>query len=214
MLPHDLPPWQTVGPQPQRGGRAEVFEAITQARRMRLRALTGRAPQPTAAILDGRTRPSRLARGARAGYDGAKRRAGSTVHGAVDRLGHLLALTGTPANEQARAQGPALAAAVQAAPDERGAVALVAQGYPGPDAAEAAAAPGLRLSVVKLPGAQQGFVLLPRRWVGARSLAWAARCRRLARAYARLAAPLRGLQLRAFTILMLRRFVTLMAEYA
>lgn len=34
-------------------------------------------------------------------YDGYKRRKGSKVHMAVDTLGHLIALTVTPADEQA-----------------------------------------------------------------------------------------------------------------
>jgi transposase len=58
--------------------------------------------------------------------------------------------------------------------------------------AQDAAAHGLHLAVVKLPEAKQGVVLLPRRWVVERSLAWAARFRRLARDYERLPAPLAG----------------------
>jgi hypothetical protein len=45
---------------------------------------------------------------------------------------------------------------------------------------------------VKYPEAKRGFVLLPRRWVVERSFAWAARFRRLARDYERLAATLAG----------------------
>ena len=57
----------------------------------------------------------------------------------------------------------------------------------------------------------QGFVLLPRRWVVERSFAWAARFRRLARDYERLPETLAGLHFLAFAILMLRRFVEVMA---
>ena len=52
-------------------------------------------------------------RGARAGYDGAKRRKGSKTHFAVDTLGHLLALHVTPADEQDRAPIPPEADEVQ-----------------------------------------------------------------------------------------------------
>jgi hypothetical protein len=48
-------------------------------------------------MIDSRTLQSTPESGARAGYDGAKRRKGSKVHIAVDTLGHLLALTVTPA---------------------------------------------------------------------------------------------------------------------
>jgi transposase len=72
----------------------------------------------------------------------------------------------------------------------------------------------MRLEVVKLPEAKKGFVLLPRRWVGERSHAWAARFRRLARDYERLAETLAGLHFVAFTILMLKRFVALLLQNA
>jgi len=45
------------------------------------------------------------------------------------------------------------------------ALAFVEQGYPGAHAAQAAEAPHRHLEVVKLPEAQKGFVLLPKRWV-------------------------------------------------
>ena len=183
MLPHDLPPWYTVYQQTRRWLQAGVFEAIVHDLRRLLRLAAGRDPEPTAAILDGRTLQSSPESGARAGYDGHKKRKGSKVHLAVDTLGHLLALLVTAANEQERAQVGALAAAVQDATGETVEVAFVDQGYTGEEPAEAAAGHGIRLEVVKLPEAKRGFVLLPCRWVVARSFAWAARCRRLARYY-------------------------------
>jgi transposase len=62
--------------------------------------------------------------------------------------------------------------------------------------------------VVKLPEAKRGFVLLPRRWVVERSFAWAARSRRLARDYERLAATLAGLHFVALVCVMLRRLAS------
>jgi transposase len=103
--------------------------------------------------------------GARAGYDGAKRKKGSKVHVAVDTLGHLLALHVTPANEQDRAQVEELARQVQQATGHNVQVAYVDAGYTGEAAEEAAEGEGIRLEVVKLPDAKRGFVLLPRRWV-------------------------------------------------
>jgi transposase len=172
------------------------------------------APEPRAAILDGRTLQSSPESGGRAGYDGAKRRKGSEVHLAVDTLGHLLALLVTPANEQERAQVGELAARVQAATGESVEVAFVDQGYTGEQPAEAAAAHGIRLEVVKLPEARRGFVLLPRRWVVERSNAWLARFRRLARDYERLPETLAGLHFLAFAILLPSRFITLMTQSA
>lgn len=214
FMPNDLPPWHTVYQQTQRWIKAGVFEDLVRDLRLLLRELAGRSPQPSAAIFDGRTLQSSPESGARAGYDGHKRRKGSKVHLAVDTLGQLLAVTVTPANAQERAQVADLAAKVQEATGDSVEVAFVDQGYTGDEAAAAAAQHGMRLEVVKLPAAKRGFVLLPRRWVVERSFAWMARFRRLARDYERLTTTLAGLHFVAFAILMATRFVAFMAESA
>jgi transposase len=114
-----------------------------------------------------------------------------------------LALKVTAANEQERAQVADLVEEVQQATGENVEVAFVDQGYTGKEPAEQAAKRGIRLIVVKLEEAKKGFVLLPRRWVVARSFAWAARFRRLAKDYERLPSSLAGLHWLAFLILML-----------
>ncbi len=210
MLPHDLPPWPAVYQQMRRWMAANCFEAIVADLRVLLRRAADRQEQPSAAILDSRTLQSTPESGARAGYDGHKRRNGSKVHAAVDTLGHLLALVVTPANAQDRAQVEELATALQEATGETVELAYVDQGYTGDAPAAAAAAHGIQLVVVKLPQAKRGFVLLPRRWVVERDFAWAARFRRLARDYERLAATLAALHFLAFACLMLHRFTLLM----
>jgi hypothetical protein len=65
-----------------------------------LRVAAGRAPQPTAVIVDSRTVQSTLTSGARAGYDGRSGVKGSKVYALVDAFGHLLALRVAAANEQ------------------------------------------------------------------------------------------------------------------
>ena len=211
-MPHDLPPWAAVYQQTRRWLAAGVFEAIVADLRELLRVAHGRAPQPTAAIFDSRTVQSTPESGGRAGYDGYKRRKGSKVHLAVDTLGHLLALRVTPADRQDRAQVAELAAAVQDATGQSVEVAFVDQGYTGaaPAPAADAAAHGIRLEVVRLPGAKRGFVLLPRRWVVERGFAWAARFRRLARDYERLDATLAGLHYVAFATLTLHAVLPLL----
>jgi transposase len=207
MMPNDLPPWEMVYQQTQRWLKAGVFEAIVQDVRALLRLAEGRAEQPTAAVFDSRTLQSSAESGARAGYDGAKRRKGSKTHIAVDTLGHLLALLVTAADEQDRAQVGQLAEQVQQATGETVEVAFVDQGYSGDDAAQQAAEHGIRLEVVKLPSTKHGFVLLPRRWLVERSFAWLARFRRLARDYERLPSTLAGLHFLAFALLLLSRFI-------
>ena len=97
-MPNDFPPWAAVYQQSQRWMAAECFEALAQDLRALLRLASGRAEEPTAAIIDSRTLRSTPESGTRAGYDGAKRKRGSKVHMAVDTLGHLLALHVTPAD--------------------------------------------------------------------------------------------------------------------
>jgi transposase len=209
MMPNDLPPWHTVYQQTRRWLKAGVFETLVRDLRMLLREIKDRNPQPSAAILDGRTLQSTPESGSRAGYDGHKRRKGSKVHMAVDTLGHLLALLVTPANEQERAQVAELAAAVQEATGDSVELAFVDQGYTGEQPAAAAEEHGIQLEVVKLPTAKRGFVLLPRRWVVERSFGWMSRFRRLVRDYERLSETLIGMHFIAFAILMARRFIAL-----
>lgn len=204
LMPTNMPPWKIVHEQAQRWIAAGVFEAMAHDLRVILRVvLEDRPGQPTAAILDSRTVQSTPESGARAGYDGYKRRKGSKVHIAVDTLGCLLALKVTAANEQDRAQVADLAQQLRAVSKENVEMAFVDQGYTGADAAEAAAQHGIRLQVVKHHEAKRGFVLLPRRWVVERSFAWAARFRRLARDYERLASTFAGLHWLAFASLLL-----------
>jgi transposase len=214
MMPNDLPPWYTVYQQTQRWLNAGVFEDLVRDLRMLLRELAGRPPQPRAAILDGRTLQSSPESGARAGYDGHKRRKGSKVHLAVDTLGQLLAGVVTPANEQERAQVDTLATKIQQATGDAVEIAFVDQDYTGDQPAAAAEKHGMRLEVGKLPTAKRGCVLLPRRWVVERSCAWMARFRRLARDYERLEETLAGLHFIAFAMLMAHRFVTSMPQNA
>jgi transposase len=190
-MPHDLPPWPAVYQQTRRWLAAGCFEAMIHDLRAVLRLAAGRAPTPTAAILDSQTLQSTPESGAHGGYDGAKRKRGSKVHTAVDTLGDLLAL----------------AAAVQEATGETVELAYADQGYTGEQPATDAAAHGIHLVVVKHPTGRRGFVLLPKRWIAERSFAWKTRFRRLVRDYERDLTVLAGLHLVAFTCLELARAV-------
>lgn len=211
MLPNDLPPWPVVYQQAQRWLDAGCLEAIVYDLRVMLRLAAGRKAQPSAAIFDARVMQSTPESGARAGYDGHKRKKGSKIHMAVDTLGHLLAMHVTPANEQERAQVEELAQAVQEVTGDNVELGFVDQGYTGEEAAKAAQEQGITLQVAKLPEAKHGFVLLPRRWVVERSFAWMARFRRLARDYERLTTSLVGMHYVAFVCLLLHRAIPLLA---
>jgi len=204
LMPTNMPPWWVVQQQTQRWLRAGCFEAMAHDLRLLLRVIDQRDGAPSAVIMDSRTMQSTPESGARAGFDGHKKRKGSKVHVAVDTLGHLLALKVTPANEQERAQVAELSKAVQEATGENVQVAFADQGYTGEQPAADAERHGIYLEVIKHHEAKRGFILLPRRWVVERSFAWASRFRRLARDYERLATTMAGYHWLAFVILMLK----------
>ncbi len=211
FMPHEFQPWHAVCEQTRRRLAADVFTAIIADLRELIRLASDRPARPTAAILDSRTLTSTPKSGHRAGWDGYKRRKGSKVRLAVDTLGHLLALRVTPANAGDRSQVGELTAAVQEATGASVEVGYVDAEYVGVGPRAAAAANGIDLLVVKLPGAKRGFMLLPRRWVVERDFAWASRFRRLARDQERLADVLAGFHLTAFVLLMLRQAEPAMA---
>jgi transposase len=205
QMPHDFPDWTVVYQQARRWFDAGVFEEVAHDLRVILRLVNDRNEQPSAAILDGRTLQSTPESGARAGYDGAKKKNGSKVHIAVDTMGHLLTLKVTAANEQERAQVADLAKRLQEVTGGTVELAFVDQGYTGESAAEQASGHGIKLEVVKHTEAKKGFVLLPRRWVVERTFGWLGRFRRLTRDYERLTITLAGWHWLASIVIMLKQ---------
>ena len=116
----------------------------------------------------------------------------------------------TPANEQERAQEQTLCEAVQQATGHTVKLAWADQGYTGEQSHTDAASQGIELTVVKLPEAKKGSVLLPRRWVVERSFGWLARFRRLSRDYERLPHVLASLHFLVFVMLMLPKAASLL----
>jgi len=206
MLPTNFPPWAAVYQQTQRWIAAGCFEAMTHDLRVLIRWTEGRADNPSAVFLDGRTVQSTPESGGHAGCDGYKRRKGA-YRGRY--VGTSACGPCSPANEQECAQVGVLAEAVQAATGEHIELAFVDDGYTGRTAADAAAVHGIALEVVKLSEAKHGFVLLPRRWVVERSFAWLARFRRIARDDERLPETVRGLHFIAIAGLMVHPYVTI-----
>ena len=177
-----------------------------------LRLAEGKKAQSSAMIVDGRTIQPTPESGGRAGYDGYKRRNGGRIHTAADTPGLLPASHPAPADEQERAQAGKLAEEVQAATNQSAEVCSAGQGYTGDFPAQAAGEAGIELTAVKLPEAEKGFTLLPKRWAAERSSAWTARFRRRARDFERTPEILRGLHFLVFSILMLRNFVSSILE--
>ena len=181
MPPRDLPPWRAVYQQAKRRIDAGTLEDMASHLRVFLRLGEGRPMLPTAAVIDSRTLRGTVESGSRAGQDGAKRTRG--VQGPPGRR-HARpppCVARRPGRRGDRAHVAELCERVRRRTGGNVEVAFVDRGYAGEAAAGAAAASGIELRVVKLPGVKGGFVLLPRRWVVERTFAWLARFRRLAR---------------------------------
>lgn len=204
-LPGSFPPWKTVYWYFHRWAAEGALHRAHAALRDRLRAQQGRDPRPSAAIID-----SQSVRGADTvpkssrGWDNGKKVNGRKRHIAVDVLGLVLAVAVTGANVQDRDAAKPLLARIAAAHWLLGLVWADA-GYAGKLESWALEKLDIVLHVVrKLPG-QSTFVVLPRRWVVERSLAWISKHRRCVRDYERLPAHHEAMVLWATTSHMLKR---------
>lgn len=170
-----------------------------------MRAQQGRAPRPSAAVIDPQSvRGADTVPKSSRGRDNRKKVNGRKRHIAVDVLGLVLAVVVTPANVQDRDAAKPLLARIAAAHRLLGLVWADA-GYAGRLEPWALEKPDIVLEVVrKLPG-QSAFVVLPRRWVVERSLAWICKHRRCVRDYERLPAHHEAMVLWATTRHMLKQ---------
>lgn len=195
LLPKSFPPWQATYKAFSRWAATGVFEAMHDRLRQQWRDRIGKAPEPTAAIIDAQSTRS-TAQGGNTGFDAGKKVKGRKRNIIVDTLGLLLAITVTAASVQDRdAAAPVVALACAKVP---GLKKLYADGAYGGKCAEAIEQThGISVEIVRHPGnrstgtwqdAQQplwpevvakGFVVQAKRWVVERTHAWNERARRL-----------------------------------
>ena len=90
LLPKTFPPWQATYKAFSRWAAAGVFEAMHDRLRQQWRDRMGKAPEPSAAIIDAQSTRS-TAQGGNTGFDAGKKVKGRKRHLVVDTLGLLLA---------------------------------------------------------------------------------------------------------------------------
>ncbi|MBE1584157.1 transposase [Nonomuraea angiospora] len=145
--------------------------------------MAGRGELPTAGCIDSQTvKAADTVEAATCGYDAGKKIKGQKRHIAVDTLGLLLCMIVTAASVQDPDGAHPLLALLT---EKYSTINLVWAdgGYAGRLVTWARDVLRLAITIVKRTDDMGGFVVLPRRWVAERTLAWLTRYRRLVRVY-------------------------------
>ena len=180
MLPKDFPPWQTVYWWFRRFVRLLLFRTIHDVALMLDREHAGRAASPTGGVLDSQSVKAPAA--SERGFDGGKKIIGRKRHIAVDTDGRLLMVNLTTADISDSAGAQMILDTIRKRwPWLKH---LFADGaYDRTALMDKAAFLDFVIEVVRRIEGQQGFEVLPRRWVVERTFGWMIRWKRLVRDY-------------------------------
>lgn len=182
LLPSDYGPWQTVYGCFRRWTQDWTWSFIHDTLRDFVRKTEDRSVAPTAAIIDSQSVKTAEQAGVR-GYDAGKKVSGRKRHLAVDCLGLILAILITPASVQDRQAAKGL---IQWLVGWYGRLQILWAdgGYLGTLVQwvkQLRPFGKLRLEIVRR--CDQGFQVLPKRWIVERTFAWLYKSRRLCRDY-------------------------------
>jgi len=208
-IPKDLAARSTIYDYFDRWSWDGTLDRIHHTLYVKCREQASREASPTAAIIDAQSVKSAEKGGAHIdphGYDAGKKVKGKKRHVLVDTQGLVLHAIVTAADIQDRDGGAWLLGTLFGLYPFL--LKLYADGgYQGPGfrAAVRAALEPVQVEIVKRSDQAKGFVVLPRRWVVERTLAWLGRCRRLAKDWEALNHKARAFLMMASIRLMVRR---------
>ena len=185
MLPQGeagFAPWETVYYHFRRWIASGLIERLTDALRRAARVKAGRAPSPSAAVVDSQSVPTSRAGGPERGFDGGKRVKGRKRHIATDTAGLLLGVLVHSAGVHDSQRMPHLLRRIVGKVPRLEAI-FADQGYRGTPGGLIWRCFGWLLKLVERKENQKGFAVQEKRWVVERTFAWLGGSRRLTRDY-------------------------------